>query len=74
MIAIYILHSNIGDVSSNIMFIFFEVVIVLIISNMSYCDSNIQSSESVIKEFDKRDGRYLDDENNLSHIYHRGKL
>ena len=56
------------------MFIFIETVIVLIVTNMSYCDSNIQSSEAVLKEFAKRDGRYNNDENNLNHLYNRGKL
>ena len=45
----------------------------MIVSDMSYCDSNIRSSEAIIKEFAKRDGKYYNDENDLSHIYHRGK-
>ena len=55
------------------MFILFEVVILLIVTNMSYCDSNIQSSDGAIKEFANRDGIYNYDKNNLNHIYNRGK-
>ena len=74
MISKYRRHPNIGDLSSNIMFILFEAVIVLIVTNMSHCDSNFQSSEAVLKEFAKRDGRYNNNENNQNHLYNRGKL